>query len=482
MAARQVAASRKPEARAGQLPKHLFEAGALGGLGDAREPRPHHFGERRRLAHRRRAQRRLGIHRHLVDGRILEDGEQMPPSFRRRRPWQGGQSGEHRHRLVRGDDAAAFGGGEDGGQVRRDQLGTGGGQRIEPRHRAPDQAVVGGVERGEQGARVRPEEIGPERAELVERLDRVAADGPRPVRQRIGEHRDTGAILACGERPGERGVGLLVTPAERARQPVEHAHPHLPRDEKAGGQAVAGVEPAMAPYCHARAPLAPPPPAAILAARQQEAAAIRLPSFLLAAAFATLAAAPPLAAKPPAGGGGADAGDAYRERGIALCVADLRIVADLSGDDLEGICGCALGRFMDSRPASALPPLGPSRFRGVMESELFACTAELRPDRTGEVAARGMAPPDATAGAKPAPAPAGPAADAPRSKRGDPGAWLRARLAALPTAAWVAIGFLILLLLGALIRRRDDRRDLLGPPPSMRQVASPRPKPFRLEL
>jgi hypothetical protein len=224
--------------------------------------------------------------------------------------------------------------------------------------------------------------------------------------------------------------------------------------------------------------LAPPPPAAILAARQQEAAAIRLPSFLLAA-FAALAAAAPLAAKPPAAGG-ADSSDAYRERGIALCVADLRSVAGLSGDDLEGICSCTLGRFMEGRAAFALPPLGPGRFRGILESELLACTSQLRPDRTGDVAGRGTAPPDVAFGGKPAPA--GPAADVPRRERGDPGAWLRTRLAALPTAGWVAIGFLFLLLLGALIRRRDDRRDLLGPPPSMRRVASPRPKPFRLEL
>ncbi|MEA3014678.1 MAG: hypothetical protein QOD42_3223 [Sphingomonadales bacterium] len=142
---------------------------------------------------------------------------------------------------------------------------------------------------------------------------------------------------------------------------------------------------------------------------------------------------------------------------------------------------------MDGRPAPVLPPLRPGRFRGVMENELLACTAELRPDRTGEVAGRGIAPPDAAFGGKPAPAFAGPAFDAPRNARADPGGWLRgldlrARLAALPAWAWFAIGFLFLLLLGALIRRRDDRPDLLGPPPSMRRVASPRPKPFRLEL
>lgn len=233
----------------------------------------------------------------------------------------------------------------------------------------------------------------------------------------------------------------------------------------------------MGASCHAQAPLAPPPPAAILAARQQEAAAIRLLCFLLAA-FASLTAAAPLAAKPPAGG--ADSSDTYRERGIALCIADLRSVAGLSGDDLEGICGCTLGRFMEGRAAFALPPLGPGRFRGILEGELLACTSQLRPDRTGDVAGRGTAPPDVAFGDKPVPA--GPAADSPRRERGDPGAWLRARLAALPTAGWVALGFLFLFLLLALVRRRDDRRDLLGPPPSMRRVASPRPKPFRLEL
>lgn len=197
--------------------------------------------------------------------------------------------------------------------------------------------------------------------------------------------------------------------------------------------------------------------------------------------------AAPLAAKPPAAVGARDGRDAWRERGLALCVADLRIVTDLSGDDMEGICGCALGRFIDGRAASASPPLGPEYFRGMMESELVACTAELRPDRVREIAGRGVEPPDVVVEAKPVPAPAGPATDASRRARFDPGAWLRgldirARLAALPAWAWIAIGVLVLLLIGALIRRRDDRRHLLGPPPSMRSGAAPRSRPFRLEL
>ena len=200
-----------------------------------------------------------------------------------------------------------------------------------------------------------------------------------------------------------------------------------------------------------------------------------------------LAAAALLAAKPPPPGGARDGRDSWREQGIALCVADLGIVADLSGDDLEAICGCALGRFMDGRAASSLPPLGPGRFRGLMESDLIACASGQRPDRASEIANRGVEPPDVMVEAKPMPTPAGPAAAAPEGARFDPGAgprWLdlRARLAALPAWAWIAIGFLVILLIGALVRRRDDRRHLLGPPPSMRSGAAPRPRPFRLEL
>ena len=213
---------------------------------------------------------------------------------------------------------------------------------------------------------------------------------------------------------------------------------------------------------------------------------IRPLALLLAAALAAIAAAP-LAAKPPAPGGVADARGAWRERGLALCVADLRIVTDLSGDDMEGICGCAFGRFIDRRAASAPPPRGPEYFRGMMESEIVSCTAEPRPDRTREVAGRGVEPPDVVVEAKRVPAPAGPAADTPSGARFDPGAWLRgldirARLAALPAWAWIAIGVLFLLLIGALVRRRDDRRHLLGPPPSMRSGTAPPPRPFRLEL
>jgi hypothetical protein len=208
-------------------------------------------------------------------------------------------------------------------------------------------------------------------------------------------------------------------------------------------------------------------------------------AFILAAACAAFAAAPLRAAKPPTSDGAADV---YRERGIAICVAESGIADAPSGGDLKAICGCAVDRFIEGRGASALAALGSGLLRGAMASELAACTAELRPERSRDVAGREAPPPDTLPEAKPpAPAPAGPVDDARKGVGFDPLAWLRGldlrvRLAALPAWAWVAIGFLFLLLLGALFRRRDDCRHLLGPPPSMRPRAAPRPRPFRLEL
>jgi hypothetical protein len=207
------------------------------------------------------------------------------------------------------------------------------------------------------------------------------------------------------------------------------------------------------------------------------------PAFLLfGAGLAAFAA--PLAAKPPAPDG---APDVYRERGVALCVTGSTISGELSGEDLQAICGCAIDRFIDVRGANALRSLGTGLLRGAIATEFAACTAELHPGRASDAAGPDVARPEPVPEAKPpAPAPVDSAA-APESAHFDPGAWLRgldirARLAVLPASAWIAIGVLVLLLIGALIRRRDDRRHLLGPPPSMRSGAAPRPRPFRLEL
>jgi hypothetical protein len=208
--------------------------------------------------------------------------------------------------------------------------------------------------------------------------------------------------------------------------------------------------------------------------------AIRPVFLLLAAGLAAFAA--PLAAKPPAPGG---TPDVYRERGVAICVTGSTISGELSGEDLQAICGCAIDRFIDDRGAAALRSLGSGLLRGAIANELAACTAELGPVRANDAAAPEPARFRPVPEAKPpAPTPADSAAAAPEGARSGPGAWLdiRARLAALPAWAWIAIGFLALLLIGALVRRRDDRRHLLGPPPSMRHTVAPRPRSFRLEL
>jgi hypothetical protein len=190
--------------------------------------------------------------------------------------------------------------------------------------------------------------------------------------------------------------------------------------------------------------------------------------------LAALAAVPLLAAKPPAGGPLDTEREAYRGRAVSACVAELRAVPDLSPDDLEGICGCALDRFLSGRGTEALPPLGASRLRGPMEGDLLGCAAELRPDRAAAIARRGIVPPPLAAAPPAAPKPP-PDEDAAAVDEAEPDfdlwAWLRDL--AVPAWAWIAISFLLILLAAALLRRRDDRRHLLGPPPSMRHRTGP---------
>ena len=120
---------------------------------------------------------------------------------------------------------------------------------------------------------------------------------------------------------------------------------------------------------------------------------IAAPLFVLAA----LAAAPALAQKP-----GVDdlERDAYRGRGISLCLVNVAAAEGVSADDAEAICGCALDRFMPRWPTGALPAIGTSRFQTVMTGDLLSCTAEQRP----RARRRGRAPP----GGAPPPAAAAP--------------------------------------------------------------------------
>ena len=116
--------------------------------------------------------------------------------------------------------------------------------------------------------------------------------------------------------------------------------------------------------------------------------------------LAALAAAPALAQKP-----GVDdlEREAYRGRGISLCLVNVAAAEGVSADDAEAICGCALDRFMPRWPTGALPAIGTSRFQTVMAGDLLSCTAEQRPALAAAVARR-LAGAPAPAAAAPPPA------------------------------------------------------------------------------
>jgi len=200
------------------------------------------------------------------------------------------------------------------------------------------------------------------------------------------------------------------------------------------------------------------------------------------AAVAGLALAPPLAAKPPAYDP-SDPRQVYRERGVSTCVAEMRTIPRMTPDDLEAMCGCALDRFMPRWPTGALPPLGPGRMGSVMGSELLSCAAgqdaELAAGVARRLAEAAMQAPPAAPPPASIPMPEAAVPDkrpAPSAPRFDPGAWLDGLtpprwLAGIPLWAWLPIGLLVFILLRALLRRRDDRQDLMGPPRSMRPGA-----------
>ena len=205
--------------------------------------------------------------------------------------------------------------------------------------------------------------------------------------------------------------------------------------------------------------------------------------------LAALAAAPALAQKP-----GVDdlERDAYRARGISLCLVNVAAAEGVSADDAEAICGCALDRFMPRWPTGALPAIGTSRFQTVMTGDLLSCTAEQRPALAAAVARRlAGAPPPAAAAPPPALEEGGKpvdAADAPATSEAS-GAGLRDWWngltlprwlgdSDLPLWAWVLLAMFAFLFLRGLRRRREER-DLDGPPPWMRPGSRPGPPPPR---
>ena len=106
---------------------------------------------------------------------------------------------------------------------------------------------------------------------------------------------------------------------------------------------------------------------------------------------------------------------------------------------------------------------------------LAAAVAPSKPPPTEAPAAPAAPAPDE---AKPADAPV-PSRDSPQPppRTGpDLGAWLNAWIAdsGMPLWAWAVLAMVAFLLLRGLLRR-GDRRDLIGPPPSLQRGARPTP-------
>jgi hypothetical protein len=212
-------------------------------------------------------------------------------------------------------------------------------------------------------------------------------------------------------------------------------------------------------------------------------------AFVLALSGSALAAQ-----KPPAGPAEDTARANYRGHGLGLCVAELRGENALAAADAAAICGCALDRIMPRRWTDDLPELAPGRFQSAMGGEILSCTGALRPALASVVARRLLAA--QAEGARPADAAPPPVADKPAATdpeaepagpaKDDAGAGFTiarpAWLDALPLWTWILLAMLGFALLRALFRGRDERRDLLGPPPGMRPrnpVPPPAPRPPR---
>jgi hypothetical protein len=220
-------------------------------------------------------------------------------------------------------------------------------------------------------------------------------------------------------------------------------------------------------------------------------AKLKIARIPFAAALALLAAPVPAAVappKPPAEGGADLARNEWRGRAIGLCVAAMRSPEGVTPDELESICGCGVDRLMAGQATGALPALAPEGVGTELRGPLLACVSDESPAAAAALASRvaGLAqPPQADAEAKPAdtalpvstPAPA----EAPKRSAADLGAWLSGWIgeSGMPVWAWGALALIAFLLLRGLVRR-DARRDLIGPPSSLRPGARPvAPRPRR---
>ena len=210
-------------------------------------------------------------------------------------------------------------------------------------------------------------------------------------------------------------------------------------------------------------------------------------SLALLAAPALAAVAPPPPPKPPAEAGADANAESWRGQAIGICVGDLRDAEGVGPDELEAVCGCAVDRLMAAQRGQSLPVPAPGQARAALRGELLGCATARRPAIAAAIARRLAEPPPVlpptleskpTGDSEPVPA------ESPKREGGDLGAWfsglsLPAWLTdtGLPTWAWGILAAIAFLLIRGLFRR-DDRRDLAGPPRSMHlgQRVSPAPR------
>lgn len=214
--------------------------------------------------------------------------------------------------------------------------------------------------------------------------------------------------------------------------------------------------------------------------------------------LALLAAAALPAAKPvppadvPGGGAQDDARERWRGQGISVCVAALRPVPELSPDDLEGICGCAIDRYLEGAGSTQQAALEPGPFPAALRSGVISCTFQVRPERVSDVARLTRAAPPTPPPVvetppanelKPVDDDNGPAnaETGGESSGGGFWAWLGnlgwpAWLTGASVLWWIAIGIFVFGLLVLRFRRRDPRKDLSAPPSYMRKGMPPPPR------
>jgi hypothetical protein len=211
-------------------------------------------------------------------------------------------------------------------------------------------------------------------------------------------------------------------------------------------------------------------------------------AVLLIATAGHAAVAPPPPPKPPADGPADPVRDAWRARGVAICVGDMHGAEGVTPDELEATCGCTVDQFMTRLPTPGLPVLAPGRTRALMGGPLVLCASDQRPAVTAAIARQLAAPPPVdppplvgSADSKPVETPLPAPADAAKRSGADSGpglaglslpTWLTD--SGMPAWAWSLLILLVFLVLRGL-KRGGDQRDLIGPPPNMRLGARANP-------